>query len=358
MKRILRNLTAAAVVAVAMGASSGAVNALETIRLTIASSHPTAVPWVGVMKDHVVPESNKKLEAMGSDYRIKWTESYGGALFKYDKTLESVRDGITDVGWVGTLWEESQMPLQNVTFHTPFVSDDLPKILGLMNQLHKDVPELNEAWEKQNQIFLGASGIETYHLLTKEPVNSLADLKGMKIIAAGSVGNWLKGTGAAPVNAGLPGFYNLLKTGVADGVLIAFSGAFPFKLYEVAPYITKVGIGAQMTGGMTINKSKWDKLPEDVQQVLIELGEEYTIIHAEKLMKLAGIFEAKMVEAGATVSVLNNEERLIWVETLPDLASEWRDASESQGAAATKVLNAYMLGLQKLGVTPSRNWGE
>ena len=338
--------------------AANAVAETETIRLTIASSHPTTVPWVGVMTKHVVPESNKRLEANGSKYRIKWTESYGGALYKFDKTLEAVSDGLTDVGWVGTLWEESKMPLQNVSYYTPFVSDDLPAMLGLVNKLHKNVPELSAAWDANNLVFLGASGIETYHLLTKEPVNGIDDLKGKKIVAAGAVGNWLKGTGAAPVNAGLPGFYNLLKTGVADGTLIPFSGAFPFKLFEVAPHITKVGIGAQMTGGLAVNKKVWNKLPDDVKQVLTELGEEYTAKHSGILMKVAASFEEKMVAAGAKVSVMSDAERAKWVNALPDLASEWRTASEAKGGAAAKVLDAYMSGMKELGATPVRNWGQ
>ncbi len=87
--------------------------AAETLRLTMASSHPTTLPWVGVLSEHVVGRSNERLAAAGGSYEIDWTESYGGALYKFDKTLEAVADGLTDMGWVGTLWEESKMPLQN-----------------------------------------------------------------------------------------------------------------------------------------------------------------------------------------------------------------------------------------------------
>lgn len=337
----------------ATGFSRSAV-AADTIKLTMASSHPTAVPWVGVLQNHVVPESNKRLEAAGSASRIKWTESYGGALYKFDKTLEAVSDGITDLGWVGTLWEESKMPLQNVSYYTPFVSDDLPAMLGLINKMHAEMPALSGAWDKQDTVFLGASGIETYHLLTKEPFGGFDDLKGKKIVAAGSVGNWLKGSGAAAVNAGLPGFYNMLKTGVADGVLIAFSGAFPFKLFEVAPHITKVGLGAQMTGGLAINKRAWSKLPEDVQAIMRTLGAEYSAKHAGILMGVADKFEGLMKEAGATVSVMDEANRQKWVDSMPDIAAEWRDAS---GGAAGEVLASYLSGMKTLGYEAPRVWG-
>ena len=157
-RNLLKGVLTAAIL---LAAPYKAAAETEQIRLTIASSHPTTVPWVGTMKNHVVPESNRRLEAMGSKYRIKWTESYGGALFKYDKTLEAVSDGLTDIGWVGTMWEESKMPLHNISFYTPFISDDLPSILKLMNELHKKIPALTDSWDKHNQVYLGASGIET-----------------------------------------------------------------------------------------------------------------------------------------------------------------------------------------------------
>ena len=116
----------ATVTALALGA--GAV-AAETYKLTISASHPTVLPWVGQLSTLVVGESNKRLEAMGSEDRIEWTESYGGALYGFKDTLEAVGDGLTDAGWVGTLWEGSKMPLQNITYFTPFVSDDLVETL-------------------------------------------------------------------------------------------------------------------------------------------------------------------------------------------------------------------------------------
>src|SRR5690606_36341020 len=90
-------------------------NDSDTIHLTIASSHSTSLAWIGTMQKLVVPETNKRLEARGSPHRIRWTEAYGGSLYKYEHTLEAVEIGLTDMGWVGTLWELSKMPLQNIT---------------------------------------------------------------------------------------------------------------------------------------------------------------------------------------------------------------------------------------------------
>lgn len=253
MRLHVRSIALAAMAALGLGVAAPPVSA-EVIKLTIASSHPTTVPWVGVMHSHVVPEANRRLKAMGSKHSIKWTEAYGGTLYKFKNTLEAVENGVTDIGWVGTLWEPSKMPLQNITYNTPFVTDDLPGLMKIMNRLHKTVPALNKAWTKRNQVLLGVSGAETYHIVSKFPITKLADLKGRKILAPGPAANWLKGTGAVAVNGALPTYYTQLKTGVAEGCIVILTGAYPFRLHEVAPYITKVGIGASLTGGLSINK--------------------------------------------------------------------------------------------------------
>ena len=328
----------------------------ETIRLTIASSHNTALPWVGVMQNHVVAEANARLAAMGSDYSIRWTQAYGGSLYKLENTLEAVEIGLTDIGWVGTLWELSKMPLQNVTYFAPFATDDFQLIREIMNDLHDTMPALNAAWTSQNQHFLGGSVLDTYHLMTNFPVNSVDDLRGRKILAPGVTAAWLEGTGAIAVEGGLTTYYTQIQTGVADGVIIMMSGAPPYRIHEVAPYITLVGIGGNLTGGMSVNLDTWNALPFEVQRVLEELGPEYSQRVADELRLRAENGLAGMVSDGATVSTLPPAELDKWITNMPNIAGRWADAAEARGYPARAVLEAYMSALRARGETPARNW--
>ena len=348
----MKHLMGAAALSIA---AAGFANA-ETYDLTMASSHPTVLPWVGQLSSLVVGQSNARLEAMGSEDRIEWTEAYGGSLYGFKDTLEAVGDGLTDAGWVGTLWEGSKMPLQNVTYFTPFVSDDLVTTLKIMNELHAELPQLQQAWEDQNVVFLGASGVETYHLLTNFPVNSLADLEGRKILAPGPSANWIKHLGAVPVNGALPTYYNQVQTGVADGMVVIITGAFPNKHYEVAPYVTLVGIGAHMTGGLGINKDVWEGLSDDVRQVLTELGQEYTTAHAEEVEARYESFLKKLPEVGATVTELPAAEVQAWIAGMPNIAGDWAEANAGDDAAA--VIKAYMAKVRAAGLEPKIAWDK
>jgi TRAP-type C4-dicarboxylate transport system substrate-binding protein len=328
----------------------------ETIRMTIASSHTTGLPWVGVMHTLVVPESNRRLEAIGSPNRIRWTEAYGGSLYKYDNTLEAVEIGLTDMGWVGTLWELSKMPLQNVTYYAPFVTDDFETIFEIMNELHERVPALNDAWTAQNQRFLGGSVLDTYHLMTNFPVRTVDDLRGRKILAPGPSAAWLEGTGAVAVDGGLTTYYTQIQTGVADGVLTILTGAPPYRIHEVAPYITLVGLGGQLTGGLSINLEKWNSLPTDVQSVLEQLGTEYSRGVADELGVRYERGLASMQADGAQVFELPLEEKLEWLNGMPNIAGRWAAATEQRGIPAREVLQIYMDSMRRRGALPLRNW--
>ena len=330
----------------------------DTIKMTAGSSHPPFLPWVEVITKHVVPESNKRLSDMGSEHQIEWTEAYAGALFNAPNALEGVEGGLADLAWIGTIFEPAKLPLQNVHFYAPFAVSDVHMLTDIGNQLHADIPAMNEQWAKYNQVFLGAMADGSYHLITNKPINSLDDLKGMKLLAGGAVANWLDGTGATAVNAAFPEFYNNISTGVADGAVMTINGMLPFKIYEVAPYITLVDMGGPITGALTMNRDTWESLPDDVQGVFSELGKEYSQMVADAVAGREAGFLKKMEELGATVSTLDPAERQRWADQLPDLAGDWVKRNEDAGLPASEVLKAYLDAGRSRGQEPLRNWDQ
>ena len=101
---------------VPLAAFKEAIAATKKINLTIASSHPTVIPWVGPLQSVIVAKANTMLKERGSDFEIEWTEAYGGALYNFNDTLEAVTNNLTDIGWIGSLWEPSTLPLHNIYF--------------------------------------------------------------------------------------------------------------------------------------------------------------------------------------------------------------------------------------------------
>lgn len=348
----------AASVAFTMPFMASASKAETRIKLVMAASHSPKLPFVGLMSKHFKPEVEKRLKAAGSDIKIDWTESYAGALYSFQYTLEAVQQNITDIGWVGTIWESSKMPMQQLTFVTPFVADDVRTVISVMNKLHADLPELRKEWQKQNQVYLGATGIGTYHIYTTFPFKTLNDLKGKKINGAGLVGAWLRGTGAAPVDGGIPIFYENVKNRIVDGVLLTAGTAYSIKLHEVAPYVTKIAIGAQYVGGLSVNLDRWKKFPPVLQKIMREVGLEYSRKVGELTVSQDEAALKKMAAEGAKITSLSQAERTKWIKLLPELGRDWADATEKKGNPAKKLLKAYMAELRAKGLTPARDWDK
>jgi TRAP-type mannitol/chloroaromatic compound transport system substrate-binding protein len=97
----------------------------ETISLTVASSHPTVVPWVGMIKSHFMAKTDEILAETGN-YKIEWNEAFGGQLYKANATLNSVEEGITDIGWVFSFLEAGKLPLSQVSSYAPFSTNNPP----------------------------------------------------------------------------------------------------------------------------------------------------------------------------------------------------------------------------------------
>lgn len=338
-------------------------NAKEVINLTAASSHPTTIPWVGMIQNVFIPEVNRILAEDGR-YEIQWTEAYAGQLYKANATLTSVTDGITDIGWVFSYLEGSRMPLSQISAYTPFTTSDPELMLDVMNDLVRSVPELHAEWEDNNVVFLGATASDTYDMYTNFPVKNLSDFNGHRISAPGVLGVWLSPIQITPVAGTLASYYTDIQTGVSEGVVSLATGMLPTRVYEVAPYITKVNMGVVFSGGLGINKDRFEDLPKVVQDALMTAGGRYSLAHGRDLTERHQSSINRMVELGSgqntpvQVYKLTDAQRKEWIGSMPNLAQEWIKNNEARGLPAKRILATYMNAMRERGFEPERPWDK
>ncbi|WP_163267110.1 C4-dicarboxylate TRAP transporter substrate-binding protein [Chelativorans alearense] len=328
----------------------------EVINLTISSSHPLAIPWVAPLKTVIVERSNRMLEERGSSHRINWTEAFGGSLYGFEDTLEAVSQQLTDMGWIGALWEPSALPLQNIMYSTPFATSGVQQAVDVMNELNAKNAAMKAEWEANGIVFLGACVSDGYHLFTKKPIEQLSDLKGLKILGVPVCAPWIEPTGATLVSTGLPAQYSQLQTGVGDGSILIATGAYPLKIHEVAPFVTLVDTGPLTFGGFGVSRATWDTLPQDVQEVLTELGMEYSTENARLIEERQASAIQAMKEEGATIAKMPQEQRLEWVSMMPDLGRNWVEAGEADGIPAREIMKEFMATVRARGGKPLRDW--
>lgn len=344
------------VAALGLAFGTGTAQAQQVIKLTAAAGHPTTFLWVKTLEETFIPELDKRLAAGGNKYKIEWTKAWGGTLVKLGSESKGIADGVADLGIVSTIFEAPKFPLQNVSYYTPFGTDDMALVARTVAELQKSTPAMADAWTKNNLVYLGGMSLDTYHIWTKFPITKLEDLQGKKISAPGPSANWIRGTGAVAVAGNLNTYYEDIKSGVSDGALTFVTGAWGAKLHEVAPYVTKVNIGSQFAGGIAMNKNRFDRLPPEVQAAVREAADAWTAQYAKAQAAAAATLMQKMLAAGTKVSDLSEAERKRWADALSPVGKTWAADAQGKGLPGNEVLNAYTSALVKAGVKMPRDW--
>jgi TRAP-type C4-dicarboxylate transport system substrate-binding protein len=217
---------------------------------------------------------------------------------------------------------------------------------------------MSGSWEKHGQVFVAPIGFDTFYPLTKFPIRSLADLRGRKLAGAGAVSLWEAPIGIVPVQGNFSVHFNNLKTGVYDGLIAFTTGYYPNKLHEIARYATKVNFGAMPGGGVTVNKSVWGKLSDEVKKAVHEAALDYRDAQDKTMTRLVATFETKMAQEGTVFSEMPQDQKLAWAKAMPNIAKEWAARVEAKGFAGNKVLKAYMDKLRANKVPLVREWDQ
>ena len=348
---------AAAVTAAAMVLATPAV-AQKTINLTAIDGYPPKASWVREFINFYIPAVNKQLAAKGN-YKINWNQAWSGQIAKTKHVLEGLQKGLGDIGIVTTVFHAGRVPLQNLSFVTPFVSADPLVSSRLMDKMAEDFPQFKAAWKPFNQIYLtNGCVLDSYQMFTKSPIKTLADFKGQKIAGAGVNLRYLQGLGAAGVGGSLVSFYNKLKTGVVSGAMLWPEAVVRFKIVEVAPHMLKADLGAACSKAINVNANSWKKLPAEVQQALKSNAICYRDQMATQALAKGKGAQDKFQKMGGTVKVLSQAERAAWAKGMPNVAKQWAESLEKKGIPGKKILATYMDQMRAANQPIMRHWDK
>ncbi|ASJ72740.1 C4-dicarboxylate TRAP transporter substrate-binding protein [Granulosicoccus antarcticus] len=322
----------------------------DSFTFRIGSGHPKGpAPYVTTMSDFFAVEVEKRV-AEQTEHKVKFIEAYGGSIASVADTLESVQQGILDFGGYCVCFETSKLFLHNFPYYLAFGPQKSSDAIAAARQVYDENPWLEQVMEDEyNQVFLGLGTWDNYHLGTKEEWDTTADLKGIKIGGAGPNLPWLEYVEAIPVQSTLPEGYLALKTGVYTGWLMTPSAYNGFKLYEPAPYYTLIGFGAMPVIALTANKAKMESLPEDVRNIIVEVGAEWEAQNGAIMDDVQNIGLTKLKENGAIIKTLPEEVRVEWAESLVDFPKRQVADAESRGLPGQKVMKSYLEAAKTVG---------
>jgi TRAP-type transport system periplasmic protein len=271
-----------------------------------------------------------------SEGRIKIVSYPGETLIKAPDIYEGVISGIADIGMSAFFYTRGRFPvleafeLPGIVFESSYKASKVA---------WEGIKELDpEEVQDTKLMFVLATG--PGDLFTTKPVNSLEDLQGMKIRAAGLSADSLALLGAVPEAMPQPEAYEALARGLVEGNLAPVEVLQGWRHAEVTDYVTKTPFLYNAVFFVTMNKAKWESLPADLKEIFITVNETFF----EEVA--AGLWDSQnekalqwaIDETGQEVITLSEDETERWLELTAPIQEDFVLRMDQLGFAGDDIL--------------------
>ncbi|MCW5698622.1 MAG: TRAP transporter substrate-binding protein [Rhodospirillales bacterium] len=261
--RLLRKTVVVAGAAIVAASVPAVMPSAAEYEWTMQTSETAGEPQFEIKKGWA-----KNVETM-SGGRVKIEVLPTGAVVPHNQTLEAVGAGILQGHLTDPSYFSGQDPAFSMLGNLVGAWGDPLEFLEYMKygggeQLYNELVEPYGV----HLICAAATGLEAF--VSKKPIRSVADLKGLKLRAPeGMVYDIFSKAGAAPVN--LPGseVYTGLEKGVIDAAdYTVFATNHAQGLHSFAGFPSYPGFHSLPMVAVSVNKQIWDGLQDDVKTIL------------------------------------------------------------------------------------------
>lgn len=325
----------------------------EKISLVIGAGHTAgSMEYIDSLDNFFKPEVAKRV-AENTNYEIEWTDAYG-TVVSISETVTGTQDGLVDFCVITTSPVSGQLPYHQYSIYLPFCTGDNTLLQKVSNQLYEEFSnELTTSFETQyNQKLLAKMVLDSYEIFSSAPIEKFSDLNTKKIGGSGRNLLWLENTGAVAVQSNMTDGYTSLQTGLISGQFAAPHWAVKANYQDICKYATDIGLDSTMGELLTVNLDKWNSLPAEVQDIILQVSKELEEYHLQYTndcrAKAYEAFEA----AGGTIVKMSDEEKAAWLAALPNIP----DTAAELGSTGLKILSRYVELLKENGVNIPRDW--
>lgn len=225
----------------------------------------------------------------------------GSLPYKQTESLTAVDQGLVEVTEVfGGSLGGSEKALEVLDL-PGFVPPDMQLRSELVGELKEPLNEIVTQSYNVQPIY-SFWQLEPRNLYTKEAIPDLDALSGAKIRALGQLeSSFTQALGATPQATSWPDTYLAMQQGVLGGFWIVDSATYTSNMYEVSDYIIDLQVGGASTYLM-INRSAFESLSPEVQQVLTDLEPEYQAKIEENIMEDIETNRDQLLDKGMEVT--------------------------------------------------------
>lgn len=211
---------------------------------------------------------------------------------------------------------------------------------------------LKEIWaeayqEVDNVEWLSTGAWDPLHIFTKDPIRSLADMRGKRVFGVPTAGRFLSRYGLIPVTVPWDDVEVALQTGELDGVAwCGFTEAYEVGWADICNYALTNSITGAWFGSYFANSASWEKVPPHLKELfLITIDQSH---YYRAVWYWGG--EAKLRVEGNKMELtqLPDEE---WAQVVADSAGFWDEvaASSPRAGRVVQIFKDYAANMEKAG---------
>jgi len=335
--------------------SAQADTKMKPVVLKVATPYPP--PESSLATAHLVAWQKMVTEQTGG--AVKFKNYYGGALGKPAEHLSLVKTGAVDLvvsyGW----YTPKDLPLEDYDYAFPFGPTDPLILTKAMRQIYEEFPQFRQDMARNNIVKMFQSPGITEVFLTKEKVTSVDQLKGKRCKVIGRYfGKWLNPISIAPVAAPGSEVYTMMQTGVIDMAMDTADLLYAFKIIETAPHVLHPELLTTNWIGTWMNMTKFNSLPKNVQDIMLEAGKKLEIMAAKEINPAweRKIFKEWEKTPNYTFVKLSDADRAKWAESCPDTPAEWAADVTAAGYPGWEIAKRYQEITTQMGHKWVRQW--
>jgi TRAP-type C4-dicarboxylate transport system substrate-binding protein len=257
----------------------------------------------------------------------------GGTLLGAKAMMDGVIAGQADIGCLCMAYQPGRFVVTNATSLPMGIPNSKAGSLVLLDVYKKYKPK---AFAKVKVLAMFTTA--PTNIMSKVPVRTLKDIKGLDLRASGGAAQILGAWGANPVGMPMPATVEALQKGVVKGLYSSLESMKDFKFAEMCGYVTMTNT-VIYPFAVVMNLDKWKALPKKVQKVMDKLvveQSEWTGNYMDNHVKESVSWSKKT--HNVEFITLSKKEKAKWDKKLEFLNDKWIAGAKEKGLPAGKIV--------------------
>lgn len=286
-----------------------------------------------------------------SEGKLKVKTYWGGTLHGLPEGFSAVREGVTDFTHCMTALDPGHFEIFSA-LTIPFMFDNSTVATLAAHDVYPE--HLKEEYEGQGVLLAHVTMTPPYNVLTKEAVETLDDLNGLKLrIGGGLQSDVISALGAVPVNIPSRELFTGFQTGVIDGVVFHDAALVSFRAADVGKYKTAIEL-LNNSSEYCLSRQFYADLPESLKPVLARWMQELAVAEAQLFYDGFGEEALQQMEAGGIEVVeLSDDERGRWKAATNAAVDAYVAEMSEKGHDINGMIEAMNAAAEKYGAMSS-----